>query len=430
MYASNTNLEQLVLSFFFNYNNAYDEVSGILRPMHFFIETHQIIYDEICNMFNKGSRVDILTICHSLQAHKIDPSYISDITQLHPPYTALTTYVEMLIELSNRRKLQNIVDTLDNQLKTNVATPECWHTLEKQINHYVNFNTKVLGFDTLCADIIQDMEHLLSNPSDLLGITTGFMQLNNITGGFKAGELIILAGRPSVGKTAMALNMALACAKNKAHGGPVLFISLEMTPSQIGKRIIAMQLGIPLLHFTHGSIDAATFTQMKRGMPTISKLPFFTYDSFVVTIPKLRSLLRQYKRTHNIQFVVVDYLQLITGNDRSNSREQEVSEISRSLKLLAKEVNIPILSLSQMSRDIEKRQTASAPKLSDLRNSGAIEQDADIIIFLHRHTVNDVEDRGKIVCTVAKNRNGPLGEMLLSYDGTVTKFEEFDHNTH
>lgn len=427
----NINIEQCVLSILINKNEAYDDVSHIINMNFFYIESNKHIFTTIQKMLSQGQRADILTIMHAL-GNRENAEYISEIANIYIPPTSIIQYVEMLKELYMRRELFITLNNVNSKLEKNENTEECFNDIEKlmgSINNSIS-SANIVSLNTVGQVIIKEIANIIQNPNHVNGIQTGFSQLNVITGGFKPGELIILAGRPSVGKTAFALNLAISCAKNN-QGGGVLFISLEMTPEQITKRILSSISSIPLNGFITGHMNKTNFAALLNVVKQNENIPIYIYDSFIININKLRSALRQYKRLHNIKLVIIDYLQLITSTQKYTSREQEVSDISRSLKLMAKELNLPIISLSQMSRDVEKRQTVNnAPKLSDLRSSGAIEQDADIVLFLFRHTNNDIEDRTKIICNVAKNRNGALGDILFNYNGETTTFNEYSSIIH
>ena len=245
---------------------------------------------------------------------------------------------------------------------------------------------------------------------------TKYTELDKIIGGLHGGELIILAGRPSTGKTALATNITWQLVQQK-YG--VLIISLEMSCDQICARLISLSTKIDLSHLLHGKIPPHVVQSCIKHMEKFKSLPLFINDASSMNIMQIRSLLMQTKRQHDIKCVVIDYLQLIESY--GENREQEISKISRALKLLAKELNIPILALSQLSRDIEKRK--DDPKSSDLRGSGAIEQDADVIFILSPSNTGNV-----IKCFVVKNRNGPLGDFSLFFDRQLTEFRNLIRN--
>jgi replicative DNA helicase len=410
----NIELEQAILGTLLNNNEYYDGISDLIQPKDFFEITHQKIYEKIVDKLERGQFIDYLSLVNHCEHMGIEAKYLKEISEL-TFLTNLRVYAQELMYLSKKRALINIGKELLSNNQEEV---------EKQINNLENkifslldrnIGGKTVTFYDGALSALRNVENFINNNQKISGVATGFTDLNSLLGGFRNGELIILAGRPAMGKTAFSVNMGVSIALEK-HS--VLFVSLEMPYEQVCMRIVSSLSGVSLSQIMHGTISRQNLHKCIDGLDKFKKLPFFIHDSSYLTIGSLRSLLRQAKRLHNIKLVVIDYLQLLDAGLKSDSREHEISKISRALKLIAKEINLPIIALSQLSRDIEKRN--SCPKLSDLRGSGSIEQDADVIIFLYREKETE---RHLVNVSVAKNRNGALGEFKLFYHGETTTFK-------
>lgn len=426
----NIAIEQAVISTLLNENNTYDKVSNILKPNDFFEKTHQIIFKNIINKLERGQVADHLTLMNSISAEGINPEYLISLSENPYPSENIIQYSELLVDLSIRRKLINFGKKLTedainhkNDIMDQVAYAEkvIFDLTEKT-------STEGCGkFGPVSLELLKQTEKLMHSDKKISGINTGYNNLNEILGGFHPGQLIILAARPSAGKTAFSLNLSLNATMASQGGGPVLFISLEMPQDQICARLISSLARVPLGNILYARMTQTMFNECVASIQRVQDLPIYIYDYPHATTGSILSLLRQTKRQYNIGMVVVDYLQLIDSSSRSENREQELSRISRALKLMAKEIKVPILVLSQMSRDVEKRskETTSEPRLSDLRGSGAIEQDADVVMFLYRQNEND---RTKVNVAIAKNRNGPLGNFVFNFEGMFTTFSEIIEN--
>lgn len=423
---ASTLVEQQILSIILHDNNIYDDICHKIHVSDFGSSTHKEIFQHITSIISQGKSVDKIILLHHMKDTVIDLLYLDELTAIASNKHMLSSYMEMFIEISIRRKITNLITIVSDGLESMISSSECLEILEKgmlTMNESQSTDTVIIFKDSVKKLYDTSIERI-NNPQKITGITTGIQKLDDLTSGFKGGQMIVLAGRPSVGKTAFALNLVTNYLTSDIKTESVLFISLEMPPEQLAMRVTSSLTNIPLYAFTHGNIQKIDIDELSMRLPFLSSLPLLTYDSFSINIPKLRSLLRQHKRVSKIGMVVIDYLQLIESINK-NGREQQISQISRSLKLLAKEINIPIIVLSQMSRDVEKR-VDNVPRLSDLRDSGAIEQDADLVLFLYR---DDSQPKGSmeiqnIICKIAKNRNGSLGDIPLFFKGSINKFFE------
>lgn len=280
----------------------------------------------------------------------------------------------------------------------------------------------------LVNQAIKDIENAKNAGDGIRGVTTGFMDLDRLTQGWQKSDLIILAARPSMGKTAFALNMA----RNAAIAGkPIAFFSLEMSSIQLVTRLISSETDITADKLRTGNLEQYEWDRLYNRVTNLTNAKLFIDDTPQLSIFELRAKCRRLKEQHDIQMIFIDYLQLMTAKgDKGFNREQEISTISRSLKSLAKELNIPVLALSQLSRQVETRPGSKKPILSDLRESGAIEQDADVVVFIYRPDYyglteeNGVNTKNLAVISIAKHRNGKLGEVNLRFNGMFTRFEE------
>jgi replicative DNA helicase len=415
----NVEIEQVLIGSILNNNNNYDKISDIISADDFYEKTHQEIYKEMKKKLDIGQIADVLTLSNILNALGVPINYLLEISKNIYPSENLKQYAELLLDLSHRRKLINIGKNItDSAINHQLEVKEQILQAENQIFSIRENKTagNAISFYDGANNILKFTYNVIRNEQSIVGVPSGFRELDNLLGGMRPGELIILAGRPAMGKTAFATNICNHVASLNKSG--VLFVSLEMPYEQICLRIVASISSIPLNALLHAKISLNTLKDCIEAMEKFKLLPLYIYDTAFLTVINLRSLIKQMKRQNNIGFVVVDYLQLMESVSKKENREQEISTISRSLKLIAKESGLPILALSQMSRDIEKR--TGKPKLSDLRGSGSIEQDADVILFLYRE---EGQDMNYVRVSVAKNRNGALGDFDLRYYGDITTFK-------
>ena len=415
-------IEQSIIGAILNNNLAYDKVSDLISEEDFFEKTHQILYKIIQEKLENAQIVDLLTLSSSIAKYGLNYDYIKLLVESVYPSEHIRQYGEILIELSTRRKLINLGKALlENGFNENLTGKEQMEIAEKVffgMHSKTNHNKTIQFFDG-AKIVLNNTFNIVNNEQISTGVKTGFRELDHLMGGLRPGELVILAGRPAMGKTAFATNMATnMCLNSTKTNNRVLFISLEMPYEQICLRIISSLSNVPLNSLMHAKISPKAVKDCLHSIENFKNLPFYVYDASFLSPGGLRSLVRQMKRQLNINVIIVDYLQLMESSNKQENREQEISKISRSLKLIAKELSVVVIALSQMSRDIEKRKELGEPKLSDLRGSGSIEQDADSIIFLFKE--DDI-----VKLSLAKNRNGALGVFPIRFIPEITTFMDF-----
>ncbi|MCQ2314287.1 MAG: replicative DNA helicase [Bacteroidales bacterium] len=429
-------LEEIVLGAMMLEKSSLNAIIDILTPEMFYKEAHQIIYSAILDLFKNSEPIDLLTVTNKLKSmDKLDvvggPYYISKLTnrvvsaaniEFHARIIIQKYIQRRLIEISSETIKEAFEDTTDVFDLLDSAESKIYdlsdNTLRKQSGNMLN----------LVNQAIKDIENAKNAGNGIRGVTTGFMDLDKITQGWQKSDLIILAARPSMGKTAFALNMA----RNAAIAGkPIAFFSLEMSSIQLVTRLISSETDITADKLRTGNLEQYEWDRLYNRVTNLTNAKLFIDDTPQLSIFELRAKCRRLKEQHDIQMIFIDYLQLMTAKgDKGFSREQEISTISRSLKSLAKELNIPVLALSQLSRQVESRPGSKKPILSDLRESGAIEQDADVVVFIYRPEYYGLtEDEGVntknlAVISIAKHRNGKLGEVNLRFNGMFTRFEE------
>lgn len=429
-------LEEIILGAMMLEKSSLNAIIDILTPEMFYKEAHQIIYSAILDLFKNSEPIDLLTVTNKLKSmDKLDvvggPYYISKLTnrvvsaaniEFHARIIIQKYIQRRLIEISSETIKEAFEDTTDVFDLLDSAESKIYdlsdNTLRKQSGNMLN----------LVNQAIKDIENAKNAGNGIRGVTTGFMDLDKITQGWQKSDLIILAARPSMGKTAFALNMA----RNAAIAGkPIAFFSLEMSSIQLVTRLISSETDITADKLRTGNLEQYEWDRLYNRVTNLTNAKLFIDDTPQLSIFELRAKCRRLKEQHDIQMIFIDYLQLMTAKgDKGFSREQEISTISRSLKSLAKELNIPVLALSQLSRQVESRPGSKKPILSDLRESGAIEQDADVVVFIYRPEYYGLtEDEGVntknlAVISIAKHRNGKLGEVNLRFNGMFTRFEE------
>lgn len=420
------NIEQFILGALVHSNKNFDFIAHIIDINDFASDVHKSIFSFIKNKLEKGGAIDVITLTHFICNKDIDKSYIEIISNSGKVCSNITEYAKILKELSVEENLLTIANTVQQQYKDTIPLEQRVEWFEKAV---LNLNSvtsakRSLSFQAGAIEALDEVQDFMNNKRS--NIHTKFAKLDSLCQGFRNGELICLAGRPSVGKTSMALQWAL----NSMDTARVCFISLEMPIKDISLKIVSHISGVPLSSFITGKITTNTLHECMNKVHN-SDLPLWICDDRL-TLSSLRTVLREHKRLNQINLVIIDYLQLIENSDdnrkRKDNREQEISEISRFLKHLAKELDLPIIALSQMSRDIEKR-SEKEPKLSDLRGSGAIEQDADKVIFIYRTDVEEGSNMPfskEINLSIAKNRNGPIGIVKFLFNQDLNQFIELE----
>lgn len=427
--------EQSVLGSMILDNDAIPSAAEVLKSEDFYRENHRLLYEAIMDLFDKGEPIDLVTVSEYLK--KKDSlggigglEYLTDIAANVPTTANIGYYSKIVWGKSMLRKLikagTNIVnmgydDKEDVTYIIDRAEKEIFDISQKQNSHGFSHIKDVL----LIA--FNKLEELYNNRDQLTGVPSGFVDLDYKTSGFQNSDLILIAARPAMGKTALALNMAQYAAVHK--NVPVAIFNLEMSKDQLVNRMLASEVMIDSQKLRTGKLADDDWQKIAMALGPLSEAPIYIDDTAALTVMEIRAKCRRLKLEKNLGLVIIDYLQLMQGSGRIENRQQEISEISRSLKIMAKEINIPVIALSQLSRAPEARQD-HRPMLSDLRESGAIEQDADIVMFLYRDDYYnpDTEEQNIAEVIVAKHRNGSTGTVKLRWFGEYTKFTNLSKN--
>lgn len=421
----NIDAEQSVLGSLLIDKDAIVKVAEFLRPENFYKDTHGIIYQAIQNLYNSRQPADIITVTEELKKMNAlelisGVSYLTDLVNAVPTAAHVENYGRIVTECAIKRDL----------IKTAAKIVEMGYDVERDVSEILDkaeqaffsisqkhareefvplANTLEQAFDRL--------DELHKNPGELRGVPTGFKSLNDKLAGLQDSNLIILAARPSVGKTSLALNIAQYAAVEKKI--PVGIFSLETSREQLVYRLLSAQADVDGWRLTTGRLEEDDFKKIGEAMGVLAEAPIFIDDTPGASVMEMRTKARRLQIEHGLKLIMVDYLQLAHAR-RLENRVQEVSEVSQALKNLSRELNIPVLACSQLSRAIESR-GEPRPQLSDLRESGSIEQDSDVVIFLYRP---DYENRENVKLLIAKHRNGPTGELDLYFRGERTRFYE------
>ncbi|MBK9290776.1 MAG: replicative DNA helicase [Bacteroidetes bacterium] len=433
-----TDLEEAVLGAMMLEKDAVNAVIDILRPEVFYKDAHQRIYAAIQSLFSKLQPIDILTVTNELRFQGDlelvgGPYYISQLTSRVVSAANIEFHARIILQKHIQRELIRISTDIIHDAYED--TSDVFDLLDKAESNLfnvseINLRRSFSAMPELVQQAIREIEAARTHEATIRGVPSGYTELDRITQGWQKSDLIILAARPSMGKTAFALNLARNAAVG--HQRPVAFFSLEMSSVQLVTRLISTEASIPADKLRSGKLEQHEWTQLVTKISPLIDAKIFIDDTPQLSIFELRAKCRRLKQQHDIQMVFVDYLQLMTtGGDNRGNREQEISNISRSLKSLAKELDIPVLALSQLSRSVENRPGSKKPILSDLRESGAIEQDADLVIFIYRPEYyglagdNENENtQGLAVINIAKHRNGKLGDVNLRFVSQYAKFED------
>lgn len=421
--------EQSILGSILLDKDAIITVTETIKPDDFYKEAHKIIYECMITLSNKGEPIDLITLTEELrkQGHLNDIggiSYITSLSTIVPPTSNVKYYADIVKEKSVLRKLIKASNEIIN-LGYSGATKieDVLEQAEKSIFDISQEKTSddFKSINLVLMDAYDMIEKLYTNKSDVTGITTGFKDLNKKINGLQRTDLILIAARPAMGKTAFSLNLV----QNAALKGDasVAVFSLEMSKEQLVQRMLSSQSSVELKKIKTGTLNDNDWPRIIDAMAVLSDAKIHIDDTPGIKISELRSKCRKLKIEKGLDLVLIDYLQLMEGEGNNESRQQEISKISRSLKILAKELNCPVVALSQLSRAPEQR-ADHRPMLSDLRESGAIEQDADIVMFLYRdeyyHADSESKNIGEVI--IAKNRHGETGSVELVWLGEVQRF--------
>jgi replicative DNA helicase len=427
----NIEAEQSVLGACLIAPEALAQVSDVLRAEDFYRTDHQLIFSAMLDLFERGQPVDLITLTDILRQHgQLEdaggPSYLSNLAEAVPTAAAINHHGRIVREKAILRGL--ISAAADMSAKAYEASEPVEDVLDAaEASVFAIAERTIQGAFSSLKDVIKEdiatVQSRYERKEAVTGITTGYNRLDGLTSGLQRSELIIIAGRPSMGKTAFALNMAEHAALKA--GAAVAFFSLEMSKEQLGLRLLCSQAKVEGDKLRSGFLSPREWERLIKAAGVLSEAQIYIDDSAAVSVMEMRAKARRLKAERKLDLMVVDYLQLMRGSGRTDSREQEISEISRSLKGLAKELKIPVVALSQLNRRLEERPN-KRPQLADLRESGAIEQDADVIIFIYRDKVYNPESPAENTAEViiGKQRNGPLGKVELTFLERFTCFEE------
>jgi replicative DNA helicase len=429
----NLEAEQSVLGGILIENEAVNKVLEILTPEDFYRDAHRKIFESLIMLSEKDEPIDLLTLTNELQKRKHleiigGASYLTSLIDAVPTAANIEYYAKIVKEKALVRRLINTSTEIVTKSYDYPEDPESLLDEAEQAIFQIS-ETRVRPSFYPIREVVKGsfktLERLYEKKELVTGVPSGFKQLDRYTAGFQPSDLIIVAGRPGMGKTAFCLNLAQYAAIEKRV--PVAIFSLEMSKEQLGIRMLCSEANVDGSNLRTGFLTESDWPKLTLAAGNLSDSPIYIDDTAAITALELRAKARRLRAEHDLGMMIVDYLQLMKGRTRVESRQQEISEISRSLKALAKELTIPVIAVSQLSRKTEER-TGNRPQLSDLRESGAIEQDADLILFIYRDEIyNRAEDnpnKGKAEVIIGKQRNGPIGKIELAFLDKITTFKE------
>ena len=428
----NIEAEQAVLGAMLIKKEAIIEVQEILQPDDFYREAHRLVYEAMLELSGNDEAVDLVTLTEQLrkseQLEKIGGlPFITQLANAVPTAANVGYHAKIVKEKAELRNLINAATKIASAAYEDTDSVEnIMDEAEKSILAVANRQNGG-AFESMKSIVMRTFERinvLYESKGGLTGISSGFKDLDKLTSGLQKSDLILVAARPSMGKTAFTLNIAAYCG---LHNRKVAFFSLEMSKEQLMQRMMCSEGGIDATRLRTGQLDEGEWNKLVETADRLSRAPIFIDDTAGITVMDLRSKARRLKAEHGLDLIIIDYLQLMQGRASKNSdnRQQEISEISRSLKALARELDVPVIALSQLSRSVESRQVKK-PMLSDLRESGSLEQDADIVMFLYREDYYDKDTENKNITEiiVAKHRNGPVDSIQLFFQKEYTKFRD------
>ncbi len=439
-----TDLEEAVLGALMLEKDALTNVIDILRPESFYKDAHKEIYQAIYELFQNSEPIDILTVTSQLRkSGKLEfvggPYYITQLTNRVSSAANIEYHARIIVEQSIKRELIKISSEIQKEAYED--TTDVFKLLDRmeqslfQVSE-ANIRKEYDNMKNLMPQALDEIEARKNHKEGLTGIPSGFTSLDRVTSGWQKSDLVIIAARPGMGKTAFVVSALRNAAVDHEH--PVAIFSLEMSSIQLVNRLISGEAELESEKIKKGNLAGHEWAQLTDKTARLAKAPIFIDDTPALSILELRAKCRRLKQQHDIQLVVIDYLQLMSGDSSksgggSGNREQEIASISRALKNIAKELNVPVIALSQLSRAVETRGGDKRPQLSDLRESGSIEQDADMVMFLYRpeyygitQDENGMPTQGVGEVIIAKHRNGSLDTVQLKFVGKYTKFSDLD----
>ncbi len=455
---NNIEAEQSVIGSILLSNEIFDEVNILITSKNFYDPMHQKIFYAIESLIYKGMLANPITLKNHFENEKDElniPEYLVKITKFSTSSRQSTEYSKLIYDLYVKRELIKISDNIIDVAKLNDLNndgQQIIQNFEKSLFDLAekgSFNSSIVKFDEAMRQTIEMASNAYKNEEGIVGVPSGLKDLDDRLGGMHKSDLIIIAGRPSMGKTALATNIAFHAAKNiheKGEKSCIAFFSLEMSSEQLSTRILAEQSRIKSNDIRRGKISEEQFDKFIETSKNIAELPLYIDETPAISIAALSNRARRIKRIHGLDLIVIDYIQLMKGTNFKDGRVQEISEITQGLKALAKELSVPVLALSQLSRAVEQRDDKK-PLLSDLRESGSIEQDADVVMFVFREsyylknkeprpaTVEHAEWQAKMneishlaELLILKQRHGPTGTIMLEFEEMFTKFKDIQNN--
>jgi replicative DNA helicase len=426
-------------------NQAFDKIADLVRAEDFYRDDHRRLFRHVARLIEQGKPADVVTVAESVEASEDKdrtggPAYLGSLAQNTPSALNIRRYAELVRERSVQRRLAQVATEIAEAALA-PSGKEVGQLLDEAETRILEVGEKgqrgTQGFEEIqpvLARVFERIDHLYhqDNKSDVTGVPTGYLDLDEKTAGLQPGDLIIVAGRPSMGKTALALNMAEHVAVD--NGLPVAIFSMEMGATQLAMRMLGSIARVDQHKMRTGRLADEEWSRLSSAMERLHNAPIFIDETGALNPLELRSRARRMRRQcGKLGLVVVDYLQLMSASSdvQGENRATEISEISRSLKALAKELQVPVVAMSQLSRAVEQRND-KRPMMSDLRESGAIEQDADVILFIYRDEVyfpEKPESKGRAEVIIGKQRNGPIGKVDLAFLGQFTRFENLAHGS-
>jgi replicative DNA helicase len=456
---NNVEAEQSVIGSILVTNEIFDEISTIISNINFYDPMHQKIYNAIENLIYKGMLANPITLKNYFEDEKDDlniPEYLVKITKFSTSVRQAIEYSKIIYDMFVRRELIKISEQTIDSAKVNDLDSNGQNIIENSerllfdLAEKGSFNSSLVKFDAAMKQTIEMASAAYKNEGGIVGVPTGLRDLDDKLGGLHQSDLIIIAGRPSMGKTSLATNIAFNAAKHIQNSGKkssIAFFSLEMSSEQLSTRILSEQARIGSNDIRRGRISDEQFDQFLETSKNIAELPLFIDETPAISIAAMSNRARRIKRLHGLDMVIVDYIQLMRGTTyNKDGRVQEISQITQGLKAIAKELGVPVLALSQLSRQVEQRDNHQ-PQLADLRESGSIEQDADVVMFVYREgyylsrtepreatvehaewqaKMNEVAHLAEII--IGKQRHGPIGKITLEFEERFTKFKDTQIN--
>jgi replicative DNA helicase len=415
-------------------NEAINLVTEILSTNNFYKTSHQHIFDTIINIYNKHNAVDLVILKDQLKKQSLlekvgGAEYLMELEESVPIASNVEYYAKIVREKTIKRDLiaatakiqqEAYNDSLESDELLDIAEKEIFDITQRK------FASPTIKLFNILHDTFDHISNLHDREGRLTGISTGFYDLDDITSGLQKSELIVIAARPSMGKSSLVLNIAEHAGTKEKK--PTLIFSMEMSAQQVAQNMLCSTAKIDAHLLRTGKLGDNQFSNLSLAMGDLSESEIFIDDTPGLGLLELRAKARRLKLQHDIQLIIIDYLQLMEARKAEN-RQQEISSISRGLKALARELEVPVIAVSQLNRSVETRE-GHTPRMSDLRESGSIEQDADVIILLHREDYYDPTKKpGEVDLNIAKQRNGPTGKITLTFLREILRFENFQHNT-